>query len=233
MSDKVALITGCSKRIGKEIALFLSNEGYKIIIHYNSNDGTENKLKKSLTTDSKKIKFDLNKVEKIKNFTKNCISKFGKIDLLINNASVFKKDNLKESEIKKTLNINLIAPYLLSLYIGNHMKKKGSGKIINLTDSVASTEPWRGFSSYSISKSGLEMVTKSLSKELGRKVQVNSIAPGPILKPSDKRIKVYKNSFKEANALKSIISALKIFLNSKKISGKSISVDNCESIISD
>lgn len=47
MSDKVALITGCSKRIGKEIALFLSNEGYKIIIHYNSNDGTENKLKKS------------------------------------------------------------------------------------------------------------------------------------------------------------------------------------------
>ena len=101
MSDKVALITGCSKRIGKEIALFLSNEGYKIIIHYNSNDGTENKLKKSLTTNSKKIKFDLNKVEKIENFTKTCISKFGKIDLLINNASVFKKDNLKESEIKK------------------------------------------------------------------------------------------------------------------------------------
>ena len=139
MSDKVALITGCSKRIGKEIALFLSNEGYKIIIHYNSNDGTENKLKKSLTTDSKKIKFDLNKVEKIKNFTKNCISKFGKIDVLVNNASVFKKDNLKESELKKILNINLIAPYLLSLYIGKHMKKKGSGKIINLTDSVAST----------------------------------------------------------------------------------------------
>ena len=60
------------------------------------------------------------------------------------------------------------------------------------------------------------MVTKSLSKELGRKVQVNSIAPGPILKPSDKRIKVYRNSFKEENALKSIISALKIFLNTKK-----------------
>ena len=233
MSDKVALITGCSKRIGKEIALFLSNEGYKIIIHYNSNDGTENKLKKNLTTDSKKIKFDLNKVEEIKNFTKKCITKFGKIDLLINNASIFKKDGLEEMEIIKTLNINLIAPYLLSLYVGKHMKEKGSGKIINLTDSVASSEPWKGFSSYSVSKSGLEMVTKSLDKELGNKVQVNSIAPGPILKPSNNNVKIYKNSFKEENALKSIISALKIFLNSKRISGKSISVDNCESIISD
>ena len=154
-------------------------------------------------------------------------------DSLINNASVFKKDGLEEMEIIKTLNINLIAPYLLSLYVGNHMKEKGSGKIINLTDSVASSEPWKGFSSYSVSKSGLEMVTKSLDKELGNKVQVNSIAPGPILKPSNNNVKIYKNSFKEENALKSIISALKIFLNSKRISGKSISVDNCESIISD
>jgi len=235
---KVLLVTGAGKRIGKEIVLRLSKDSYKFVIHFNKSRKDSQDLIKEIEKnggEAKSIQFDLSKTAHIEKFAKSCEKLFGQIDILINNASIFKSQNfwdIKEKDFDDFININLKAPFLLSKYIAKGMKKRKYGKIINITDSIGTGKTWKNYSSYCISKGGLETMTKVLSLELNPYIQVNSIAPGAILKPvRGSAKKIYKNAYNSEKALDSLVNSIRLLLNSDFITGESIHVDGGERLI--
>ena len=235
---KVLLITGSGKRIGREIVLRLPVEKYKFVIHYNeSKKDADNVIKKIKSNggEAKSIKFDLSKSKLIGKFAKSCEKLYGRIDVLINNASIFKSQsfwNITEKDFDTFLAVNLKAPFLLSQHISKGMKRRRYGKIINITDSVGVRKTWKDYSCYCISKGGLETMTKVLSLELSPYIQVNSIAPGAILKPiKSVNKKIHRSTYNSEKALDSLTNSVELLINSDFLSGESINIDNGERLI--
>jgi NAD(P)-dependent dehydrogenase (short-subunit alcohol dehydrogenase family) len=121
----------------------------------------------------------------LKDFIGKVYRKTGRVDILINNASIFYPtpvDKIKEKDWDDFLTVNLKAPFFLSLEIGKRMAKRKSGKIINLVDWTA-FRPSVHYLPYAVSKAGLVTLSAGLAKALAPHVQVNCVAPGPILPP--------------------------------------------------
>ena len=230
----VILITGSSKRIGKEIVLGLSrfNKNYKFILHYNNSAKEAKNLKTRLEKDkidSKIIKFDLSNADKIKDFGKEVERLFGRVDVLINNASIFIEKELHaitNNDFDEIINVNLKSTFLLSKFLSIGMKKRKYGKIINLTDSDGVNKTWKKYSHYCITKGGLETMTKVLSLELAPYIQVNSIAPGKILKPVNSAKDIYVKTYNAEQGIEDIIYTTQLLIESNQITGKSFKIDN-------
>ena len=195
------LITGAARRIGREIALTLAQSGACILIHYRRSRREAQTLQKEIIRKgAKALVFQAdflkpkNLSEEIKRFTNEVYRKAGKVDVLVNNASIFYPTPLSkitEKDWDAFSTVNLKAPFFLSKEIGVRMFKQKSGKIINLIDSTAEN-PTAEFLPYGISKAGLLAATRGLAKALAPHVQVVGIGPGPILPPeflSGKKIK--------------------------------------------
>ena len=163
MDQKVILITGASGGIGGAISSLFSNENVKLALHYNSN-----KVELDESDDIAHFKADLTHEKEVVSLIDSVLKRFGRIDVLINNAGIsnsaisWKTDS---SLWRKTMAINLDAPFFLSKYIIPHFRSRSTGNIINVTSIVAQTG-FVGTAAYSASKSGLIGLTKTLSKEL-------------------------------------------------------------------
>ena len=188
MDSKVLLITGGAKRIGAEIAKKFHDEGFNVILSFQSSsaEATEvaSKLNKLRKNSAVARKINLAELETIDLFFRECQETFGPLTCLINNASVFAPTDLKNisaTEIKRTFDINLIAPILLSK---NMAFQKEKSSIINILD-IFAVKPLTDYFSYTISKAGLRMATKALAKELGPNIRVNGVSPGIIIWPED------------------------------------------------
>ena len=189
MSDlrgKVALVTGASRGIGKAIAKELAKNGSSVIINYSKDDeGANSTLReiKELGGYAKVIKKNIAMKEQCQELIKELIDTFGKIDILINNAAKSEIGlfiDVDDENFQSLINTNLLAPMYLSKYALNYMISKGNGNIINISsiwgEAGASCEVV-----YSTTKGGLNLFTKSLSKEVAPfGIRVNSIAPGVI-----------------------------------------------------
>jgi len=186
--NKTILITGAAKRIGKEMALSFFNRGWDIVIHYNSS--SEDALALADEMNSKRInsavivQANLDKADEIKKLADQTISKNGRIDALINNASTFYPTPIgtfSEDSWNALMGSNLKAPlFLIQLFCEE--LKKNKGFIINITD-INVDKALVNYSIYLAAKSGLQTLTKSLAKELAPDIRVNAIAPGAILEP--------------------------------------------------
>ena len=175
--EKYALITGCSKGIGKAIALELANNGYNIIGSYNTSIEEIELLKKEI--EQKKVKFDYFKLdllndESISNFIKNINNKYNKIDVLINNAAISLDDVFEykdEQEFIDVLKVNLVGPFILIQKLRDKL---------NFIINIASTDGIDTYNKlnldYSASKAGLINLTKSLSLVLDNK-KIVAICP--------------------------------------------------------
>jgi 3-oxoacyl-[acyl-carrier protein] reductase len=168
---KIAIVTGASKGIGKEIKTTLENNGYTVV-------GTYNKTKAEGL-----VKCDLSKPEEIKELVKYTLEKYGKIDLVVNCGGVSLcgvVQDISEDEISYLTDVNLKAPYFMAKYVADAMIKNGAGAIINISsiwgNVGASCEVM-----YSASKGGINTMTKALAKELApSNIRVNAVAPGVI-----------------------------------------------------
>ena len=188
MEKKIIIVTGASRGIGKEIAKTLAKEGHTVIANYNKSEKEAQKLKEELKKENKEIeiyKADISKEEEIKKMVEYTIKKYKKIDILINNAGIDKiqlSTEVTKKDWDEIINTNLYGTFYITQQITKNMIQNKKGKIINISSIWgqigASMEVV-----YSISKAGVDGLTKALAKELGPSgIQVNSIAPGFITK---------------------------------------------------
>lgn len=183
---KVAIITGSSRGIGREIAKTLAIKGIKVVANYNKSEEAAKELKQELEEEGIKIdiiKADVSKREDAKKLVEFTLNKYGKVDILINNAGISEYKlftDETDEDWNKIINTNLYSAFAMSQEVIPNMVHNKSGCIINMSSA------WGVVGGsleviYSVSKAGLDGLTKALAKELGpSNIRVNSIAPGMI-----------------------------------------------------
>ena len=236
---KSVLITGGAQRIGESIAIYLANHGFDVAIQYNQSKNKALELKNKFNKNKKKFliyKFDFEKDSNISDFFKKINKDFGNIDILINNASTFDFDTLTSSNEKifnKHINVNLRAPFFLSQNFVRYLKNK-DGLIINIIDQrVNNITPY--FTSYTVSKSALFTLTKSLSLSLAPKIRVNGISPGPTLmsknqNPNQFKKQIFRTPLKKQIKLSEINSAVSYLINNSSVTGEILTLDSGQSL---
>lgn len=184
----VALVTGSAQRIGAETVKRLHSESYSIILHYRNSSTAAEQLMAELNAirpdSAKMFKADLNNFNDIEQLAQSALDAFGRIDLLVNNASSFyptQVGTVDEAIWHDLMSSNLKAPFFLSQALAPALSES-KGCIINLID-IHADRPLKAHPVYCMAKAGLAMMTKSLAKELGPDVRVNGVAPGAILWP--------------------------------------------------
>ena len=185
LKNKVAIITGAKRGIGKAIALNLAKNGAKVVVTDLDQDDCEKVVKEieELKGEGLALKLDVTKEEEIKNVIQLTKEKFGRIDILVNNAGIFIQQELEDmetSKIDKLLSVDLRGVILGIKNVIPTMKKQKYGKIIN----IASIAGFVGFdlsSVYCAAKGGVVNMTRELAMDLGKyKINVNAVAPGVI-----------------------------------------------------
>ena len=183
LNEKLVLVTGASRGIGRAIALTLGNAGATVIGTATSDEGAAN-ISKIFTENNilgKGMKLNVTDSEQITDLIKSITEDYGSVDILINNAGIT-RDNIlvrmKEDEWDDIINTNLSSVYKMSKSVLRGMIKKRSGRIISIT-SVVGAMGNAGQSNYAAAKAGIMGFTKSLAREVGvRGITVNAIAPG-------------------------------------------------------
>ena len=239
MEANKILITGAATRIGAAIAKKLSGPKVEIVIHYNKSKSSAEQLKKELIKNKTKvylIKGDLSKENDLKKIVKFSKSKLKYFDCLINNASLFENDNLKNFTSKswgQHLDVNLKAPAYLTKEFAKNIRGKNNN-IINIIDQrVFKLTPF--FFSYTLSKTGLYTLTKTSAMSLSPNIRVNGIAPGPTIKnkrQTDKHFKkqYYATPLRKQVDVNEICNAVDFFIKNSSITGQVLAIDSGQSL---
>jgi 3-oxoacyl-[acyl-carrier protein] reductase len=184
LKERVALVTGGSRGIGKATALALATEGAKVVVNYaSSSNAAEEVVKEIIEAGSEAIALqaDVSQVEQVDHLIKQTLDKFGRIDILVNNAGITKDTlllRMKPEEWQAVIDLNLTGVFLCTRAVSKIMLKQKAGRIINIT-SVAGQMGNPGQANYSAAKAGVIGFTKTVAKELAtRGVTVNAVAPG-------------------------------------------------------
>ena len=187
-TTKVALLTGAAKRIGAETARVLHAAGMNIVLHHNSSAALAEALAAELNAirphSVVTIAFNLKQIERLPDLAKQAAAAWGRIDLLVNNASTFYPTEMEQIDLEQwhdLIAVNLQAPLFLSQACSRFLREN-NGSIVNIVD-IHGDRPLKGYPIYSIAKAGLIAMTKSLARELAPEIRVNGVAPGAIMWP--------------------------------------------------
>ena len=240
MKNKNLLITGAATRVGKALALHFAEKGWNIAIHYFRSSSKAKKLKKIIEKNRAKVvlvKADLKNSKQTEKIIPLVKKKLGNIDCLINNAALFERDDIANFTIKSWndhLNINLLAPTILTKQFAKQTPKKTVSNIINIIDQrIFNLTPF--FMSYTISKSGLQTLTKTMAMRLGPNIKVNAIAPGPTIKSKRQTDGHFRNQIKSTLLKKSvrledICDSVEFLVNNNSLTGQIIAVDSGQNL---
>ena len=190
MQGKVVLITGGAKRVGAAICRRMHAAGANLMLHYRASAGEARLLQSELNgtrADSVAlIQADLLDLKAMPSLVEQTVQRFGRLDALVNNASSFYASpigDITAAVWDDLMGTNLRAPLFLAQAAAPALKRS-QGAIVNIAD-IHADRPLKNYVVYSVAKSGLVAITRSLARELAPEVRVNAVAPGPILWPDD------------------------------------------------
>jgi NAD(P)-dependent dehydrogenase (short-subunit alcohol dehydrogenase family) len=233
MGTKAALITGSARRIGRAIAVHLAGEGWDIAAHYNTSREDSLSLQaevKAAGVDCRLYAADLSDPAAADRLAEECMRDFPHASLLVNSASIFKKDTvatLSPSLWEEHLHINALSPILLTRAF--HRLGKGQNCVINMLDQkVTGVTP--DFFSYTISKLALHNATRMLAMSLWPKTRVNGIAPGLVLRSGDQTEEQFRQVHNRTPlgvgpSLPEICRAVALLAETPSITGQVITID--------
>ena len=242
LRERVVLITGGARRVGAEIARTLHAAGARIVIHYRSSAAAAGALAERLNQlrpHSAAIHgAELSAGRAPENLVAAALREFGRLDVLINNASSFYPTpvgGITVGQWDDLMGSNLKAPLFLAQAAAPSLAEQ-RGLIINMID-IHGSRPLKGHPVYSTAKAGLAMLTRALARELGPEIRVNGIAPGPVLWPEDgmdedlKREIIGKTALKRHGDPQDVArTALFLVRDAPYITGQIIAVDGGRSI---
>ena len=224
--EKVVLITGSSKGIGKATAIeFAKIGGYKVVINYLTDkenaEKLSNYLKEKYKIETLVIKTDISNEEQVKNMIQEVINKFGRIDVLVNNAGIAIDKEFEDRTVedwKRTLEVNTIGTFLESKYASENMLKNKSGKIINVSSTNGINTFFPSSIDYDASKAAIINLTYNLAIQFSPYINVNAVAPGWVNTEMNKELpkelikeeteKIYKKRFADPEEIAKVICFL-------------------------
>ncbi len=236
LKGKVAIVTGGAKRIGRVLALGLARRGCHVAITYRRSAQEAAQTVRRIQAFKVRgwaVSVDQRDPSQVSQAVQAVWEKFQRLDILINNASSFYPTpwaDVSPEQWEDLLAANLSGPWYFAQVAGRLMKRRGSGKIVNLVD-VAAFLPWTNYLPYCTAKGGLLTLTRGLARALAPEVQVNAIAPGPILFPTDipakqKRQAIRKTLLKRQGSPEDLLQAALFFLEgSDFVTGAVLPVD--------
>ena len=244
LQDKVILITGGARRVGAAICRLLHAEGARLMIHYRTSGDEARALQDELNRlrprSAAIIQGDLLSSPVLTALVQETVQHFGQLDVLINNASSYyptEIGEIGEHDWEDLIGTNLKAPLFLCQAAAPELRRR-QGCIVNVTD-MHVERPKKGYVIYSVAKAGLATLTRSLALELGPRVRVNAVAPGPVLWPEDKEgfDEVYRQRVISQTVLKHLgapedVARAVLFLvrDATYTTGHTISVDGGRSL---
>jgi len=237
--SSLALVTGSARRLGEAFAMTLARMGYSIALHYRGSvteaEKTADEIR-ALGVDCLPIRADLTVPEKV-DFLFSLVDEFhAPLKVVVNSASVMPVSDPRTLELhdwNSALDLNLRAPFLIAQHAAKRMTE--GGLIVNISDTGAQ-KAWSRYPSYTVSKAGLESLTKMLARALAPSIRVNAIAPGLVL-PSDFVTPEQWNKLVErlplqrAATLEEITSTLEFLIKNEYITGQTIVVDGGYSLV--
>jgi 3-oxoacyl-[acyl-carrier protein] reductase len=243
LKNKVAVVTGASRGIGRAIAVKFCEEGADVVVNYISDAKVAKQVVDQIVKIGRKgkaVKADISKMSGVEKLVRDTIDNFKKVDILVNNAGVLLRKSYEESTERtwnKTMDTNLKSIYFLTKKFSKYMVKQKNGKVINIA-SQAGLAAVNSSLEYSLSKAGVIHLTRSLAKVLAPFINVNCISPGRTTtdmtgyaeNPKKRRIKEKNIPLGRVNEPEDI-AKLAVFLASKdsrNITGQTISVDGGE-----
>jgi NAD(P)-dependent dehydrogenase (short-subunit alcohol dehydrogenase family) len=235
LNGKIALVTGSAHRVGKHIAIALANEGCHLAIHYHgSKEKALATVEEIQTLGVKAYAFqaNLSNYEEILDLFQEIDQAFDRLDILINSAAILLRKDLLEVDIhdwNQIISLNLKGAFFCLQQAAIRMHSWGGGAIVNISD-IIGRRPWAHYPIHSISKAGIEMLTKVAAIELAPEIRVNAIAPGLILPPESMQPKRWQE-LAEASLLQrpgspeDVARAVLFLLKNDYISGETLVVD--------
>ena len=232
---KVALVTGAATRIGKSVAISLANAGWAVAVHFCSSEVSANKTVEEIISNgglAKSFSADFKNESAVKELISVVGDSLGTVTCLINNASIFENDSLRTSTRETWdahMEVNLRAPFVLSQALVDNISEKKSANIINILDQrVLNLTPY--FTSYTISKSALWTLTRTLASALSPHIRGNAIGPGPTLpskRQSDEEFKKQFNALplERSVTLSEICAAVQFIIDCQSMTGQLITID--------
>jgi len=182
--NKVVLVTGSSRGIGRATAIEFAKNNYDIVINYNSSENKAKEVEKEIKkygVNCITIKCDISNEEEVKNMVNEILNKYNKIDVLVNNAAVcFDSlfDDKTTNNFKRTMEVNVLGTFLVSKYVGKIMYDNKYGKIINLSSTNGINTYFPMCIDYDASKASIISLTHNLAIQFAPYVNVNAVAPG-------------------------------------------------------
>lgn len=238
--QSIVLVTGAARRIGRVIALDFAKRGWNIGLHYNNSQQEIERVAEEIEKLGRKsalLKADFMKQNERDSLIAQCVETLGPPECLINNSSVFLKDELKtlsESQWSEQLDINLKTPVFLAKDFAHYLPEHRKGNIINIIDQrVWKLTPL--FFSYTLSKAGLWAATRTLAQSLAPRIRVNAIGPGPVLQNNYQTYEQYENHkktlpLKISSTPEQISSAIRFILEAPAMTGQMIALDGGQHI---
>ncbi len=241
IAGKTTLVTGAARRVGRAIALALAERGCDLLVHFNSSTEEASEtvgLARAAGVRAESAQADLTDLKGIEELFQILDKSFDGLDILVNSAAIMQPIELlqaSEEDWDRTINLNLRAPFFCIQLAAQRMRQRGVGAIVNISD-VAGLRPWSRYPVHSISKAGLEMLTKVAARALAPQIRVNAVAPGPVLR-SDWIDPPLWNQITEALPLRrggsprDVSSAVIFLLENEFITGETIVVDGGRNLI--